>query len=68
MSKRYEVQQAAIVTEMMSVASGYTDLMVHLGSIVSRLDVAVSLAVAALTAPTPFTRPKVPIPYRTGTS
>jgi hypothetical protein len=57
--KKYEDQQAAIVTEMMSVGSGYADLMVHLGDVISRLDVAVGLAVAALTAPTPFTRPQV---------
>jgi DNA mismatch repair protein MSH2 len=57
--KKYEDQQAAIVSEMMSVGSGYADLMVHLGDVISRLDVAVGLAVAALTAPTPFIRPQV---------
>ena len=58
-ARKYEQQQEAIVTEMMGVAGGYADLMVHLGSIISRLDVTVGLAVAALTAPTPFTRPEV---------
>jgi hypothetical protein len=58
-ARKYEQQQEAIVSEMLGVAAGYADLMVHLGGVISRLDVTVGLAVAALTAPTPFTRPQV---------
>eukprot|EP00092_Neocalanus_flemingeri_P017730 GFUD01019185.1.p1 GENE.GFUD01019185.1~~GFUD01019185.1.p1 ORF type:complete len:916 (+),score=230.63 GFUD01019185.1:47-2794(+) len=58
-SKRYEEQQKSIVSEMVAISSGYTEPMSHLGQVISRLDVLVSMAVAAVSAPTQFCRPKV---------
>jgi len=56
---RYEKQQAAIVQEMVGIASGYADVMNHLGHIISKLDVIVSLSLAAVSAPTPYVKPTV---------
>lgn len=58
-SRRYESQQSAIVREMVGIASGYADVMNHLGLLVSKLDVIVSLSLAAVCAPTPYTKPRV---------
>jgi len=59
LSKKYEDQQKSIVSEMVAISSGYTEPMTHLGQVISKLDVLVSLAVAAVSAPTQFCRPKV---------
>eukprot|EP00090_Calanus_glacialis_P000024 TRINITY_DN10022_c0_g1_i1.p1 TRINITY_DN10022_c0_g1~~TRINITY_DN10022_c0_g1_i1.p1 ORF type:complete len:917 (-),score=322.44 TRINITY_DN10022_c0_g1_i1:110-2860(-) len=59
LSKKYEEQQRSIVNEMVAISSGYTEPMSHLGQVISKLDVLVSLAVAAVSAPTQFCRPKV---------
>jgi len=64
-SKRYEEQQKSIVSEMVAISSGYTEPMSHLGQVISKLDVLVSLAVSAVSAPTQFSRPKV-LPSSTG--
>ena len=45
--------------EMVTISSGYTEPMSHLGLVISKLDVLVSLAVAAVSALTQFCRPKV---------
>ena len=58
-SQRYETQQSAIVSEMLGIASGYSDIMNHLGLLVSKLDVIVSLSLAAVSAPTQFVKPEV---------
>jgi len=58
-TKKYEEQQKSIVGEMITISSGYTDPMAHLGQVLSRLDVLVSLATAAVSAPSQFCRPKV---------
>ena len=58
-SRRYESQQAAIVGEMLGIASGYSDVMNHLGMLISKLDVIVSLSLAAVSAPTPYVKPEV---------
>jgi len=59
LTKKYEEQQRSIVNEMVGIASGYTEPMTHLGHVISQLDVIVSLAIAAVSAPSQFVRPKV---------
>ena len=56
---RYEDQQKSIVSEMVSISSGYSEPLASLGATLSRLDVVTSLAMAAVSAPTQFTRPRV---------
>ena len=56
---RYEDQQRSIVTEMVSISSGYSEPLASLGASLSRLDVITSLAMAAVSAPIKFTRPRV---------
>ena len=56
---RYEDQQKSIVSEMVSISSGYSEPLASLGGSLSRLDVVTSLAMAAVSAPTQFTRPRV---------
>ena len=51
LSKKYEELQRNIVNEMVAISSGYTEPMAHLGKVISKLDVLVSLAVAAVSAP-----------------
>jgi DNA mismatch repair protein MSH2 len=57
--RKYEEVQRSVVKEIMDVSSGYSEPMLHLGRCVSRLDCLVSLATAAVSAPTPFCRPTV---------
>jgi len=57
--RRYEDQQKSVVAEVMDVASGYADPLLHLGRCISRLDCIVAMAVAAVTAPTQYVRPKI---------
>ena len=59
MKRRYEDQQKSVVAEVMDVASGYADPLLHLGRCISRLDCIVAMAVAAVTAPTQYVRPKM---------
>lgn len=61
-SDRYESQQSAIVAEMLGIAAGYSDIMNQLGLLVSKLDVIVSLALAAVSAPTQFVKPEMLAP------
>ena len=56
---RYEDQQKSIVTEMVSISSGYSEPLASLGASLSRLDTITSLAMAAVSAPTQLTRPRV---------
>jgi len=58
-TKDYERYQASIVLEMVGICASYADQMNHLGLVISRLDVVVGLAVAAVTAPTPYCRPRL---------
>ena len=44
---------------MVSISSGYPEPLASLGASLSRLDVITSLAMAAVSAPTQFTRPRV---------
>jgi len=57
--KKYEEIQKSVVQEIMEVSSGYSEPMLHLGHCISRLDCIVSFAIAAVSAPTPFSRPKI---------
>ena len=57
--RRYEDQQKSVVAEVMDVASGYADPLLHLGRCISRLDCIIAMAVAAVTAPTQYVRPKI---------
>ena len=57
--KKYEEVQRSVVKEIMDVSSGYSEPMLHLGSAISRLDCTVSLACAAVSAPTQYCRPTV---------
>lgn len=59
LSDRYEKQQSAIVQEMLGVAVGYADIMNHLGLVISKLDVIVSLSLAAVSAPITYVKPDV---------
>jgi len=59
LSGKYEIQQKSIVAEISSISTGYSDPLHHLGSVISRLDVIISLAIAAISAPSTFSRPKV---------
>ena len=42
-----------------SAAAGYTEPMLSLGSLTAQLDVLSALAVAGLSAPTPYVRPRL---------
>jgi len=59
LSEKYEHQQSAIVAEMLGIASGYTDIMNHLGMLISKLDVIVSLSLAAVSAPNQYIKPEM---------
>ncbi|XP_078490146.1 DNA mismatch repair protein Msh2 [Ciona intestinalis] len=53
----YEAQQDAVVMEIMTIACGYAEPMRSLGDVIAKLDVLLSFAQAAVTAPTPYVRP-----------
>ncbi|XP_039754899.1 DNA mismatch repair protein Msh2 [Pararge aegeria] len=55
----YEKEQDKVVTEIIGIASGYSECLFCLSHILSRLDVLVSFAVAATTAPYPYCRPQI---------
>ncbi|XP_068633954.1 DNA mismatch repair protein Msh2 [Battus philenor] len=55
--KSYENEQNKVVTEIINIATGYSECLFGLSHILSRLDVLVSFAVAASTAPYPYCRP-----------
>ncbi|CAH2084761.1 unnamed protein product [Euphydryas editha] len=53
----YEKEQDKVVAEIIGIAAGYSECLSCLSHILSRLDVLVSFAVAATTAPLPYCRP-----------
>ncbi|XP_038213942.1 DNA mismatch repair protein Msh2 [Zerene cesonia] len=55
----YEKEQDKVVAEIIGIAAGYSECLFCLSHIISRLDVLVSFAVAATTAPYPYTRPVI---------
>ncbi|XP_053605013.1 DNA mismatch repair protein Msh2 isoform X2 [Plodia interpunctella] len=55
----YEKEQDKVVAEIVAIAAGYSESLCCLSQMVSRLDVLVSFAVAAATAPAPYCRPQL---------
>ncbi|XP_047525278.1 DNA mismatch repair protein Msh2 [Pieris napi] len=55
----YEKEQDKTVAEIIGIAAGYSECLFGLSHILSKLDVLVSFAVAASTAPYPYTRPTI---------
>uniref|UniRef100_A0A1B6KJA7 DNA mismatch repair protein MSH2 n=1 Tax=Graphocephala atropunctata TaxID=36148 RepID=A0A1B6KJA7_9HEMI len=53
----YTKQQEAIVTEVISVAAGYSHTLQSLSHLIAQLDVLTSLALVAVSAPVPYVRP-----------
>ncbi|KAL5968926.1 DNA mismatch repair protein Msh2 [Taenia solium] len=59
LKEEYAKTQMCIVKEILTVAAGYLEPLYALGNLTAQLDVVVSLAVAAVSAPKPYTRPRV---------
>ncbi|GBP45950.1 DNA mismatch repair protein Msh2 [Eumeta japonica] len=55
----YEKEQDKVVAEIVSVAAGYSECLFCLSHILSKLDVLISYAIAACSAPNPYCRPEV---------
>uniref|UniRef100_A0A2P2I8C1 DNA mismatch repair protein MSH2 n=2 Tax=Hirondellea gigas TaxID=1518452 RepID=A0A2P2I8C1_9CRUS len=60
--RKYEQQQASVVTEILNIASGYVEVIQSLSSTLTTLDCIVALASAAVTAPVPYVRPTMLVP------
>ena len=59
MKEQYSSAQASVAEEVLTIAAGYAEPMQSFGDIVAQLDVLVSFAVVAMTAPIPYTRPTI---------
>lgn len=55
----YEQQQQSIVEEVIKVAIGYLNSFARLNNIIAELDCLVSFAIAAVSAPSPYVKPKM---------
>lgn len=56
---QYEETQQNIVNEILLIAAGYANTLSSMNHAIAQLDVIVSLAVSAATAPIPYIRPKL---------
>ncbi|KAL5103177.1 DNA mismatch repair protein Msh2 [Taenia crassiceps] len=59
LKEEYAKTQMCIVKEILTVAAGYLEPLYALGNCTAQLDVVVSLAVAAVSAPRPYVRPRI---------
>lgn len=55
----YEKQQQNIVDEVIGVATGYLGSFIRLNTYIAELDCCLSFAIAAVSAPTPYVKPKM---------
>lgn len=57
--REYTTTQASLVTEVLRIASGYTEPMLSLNCTLAQLDVLISFAHASAIAPLPYVRPTI---------
>ena len=58
-NSKYEEQQNYILKQILEITCGYATFFSEIGQLVSHLDCLVGFAVAAVTAPIPYSKPKI---------